>query len=197
LIKSVINEDQAAARLELLAIEQGSAPELTKNIGRKLVGSLQDAPKPTPASAPIEVTELPLGDARPQIAEVGFLKPAANRIPPSDQIGSPLLDSGKIYATGLFAHSPSRYVFDLGGKWKQLRGEAGLHTAFQPYAVGVVFVIKTDGHEVFRSGAIHGSTKPAYAVDLNDVKTLELIVEKASEGNSANWGLWLDPILSR
>lgn len=25
-------------------------------------------------------------------------------------------DSGKIYSTGLFAHSPSRYVFDLGGK---------------------------------------------------------------------------------
>jgi hypothetical protein len=107
------------------------------------------------------------------------------------------LDSGKIYATGLWAHSPSRYVFDLGGKWKSLRGEAGLHTAIQPYAWGVVFVIKTDGREVFRSLAIRGPTKPSYTVDLTGVKTLELIVEKASEQNGCNWGLWLDPVVSR
>ena len=104
---------------------------------------------------------------------------------------------GKIYATGLWAHSPSRYVFDLGGKWKSLRGEAGLHTAMQPHAFGVVFVIKTDGREVFRSLAIRGPTRPSYDIDLTGVKTLELIVEKASERNGGNWGLWLDPVLSR
>ena len=158
---------------------------------------MRDEPKPVPASVPPAVTELALGDAQPQIAEVGWFKPAANRIPPNSEVGSPLLDSGKIYATGLWAHSPSRYVFDLGGKWKSLHGEAGLHTAMQPYAFGVVFVIKTDGREVFRSLAIRGPIKPSYAVDLTGVKTLELIVEKASERNGGNWGLWLDPVLSR
>ena len=85
----------------------------------------------------------------------------------------------------------------LAGKWKHLRGEAGLHTAMQPHAFGVVFVIKTDGREVYRSLAMRGPTKPSYDLDLMGVKTLELIVEKAAERNGGNWGLWLDPVLSR
>ena len=197
LVRAVVHDDAAAARKELLALEQGSAPELTKTIARKLVGTLRDEPKPAPANVPPEVAELALGDAQPQLAEVGWLKPAANRIPLNSEVGSPLLDSGKIYATGLWAHSPSRYVFDLGGKWKSLHGEAGLHTAMQPHAFGVVFVIKTDGREVFRSLAIRGPTKPSYTVDLSGVRTLELIVENASDRNFHNWGLWLGPVLSR
>lgn len=73
------------------------------------------------------------------------------------------------------ALAPPRYVFYLGGKWKSLRGEAGLHTAMQPYAFGVGFVIKADGREVYRSLAIRGPTNPSYTVDLTGVKTLELI----------------------
>ncbi|MDB6112848.1 MAG: hypothetical protein JWR69_4598 [Pedosphaera sp.] len=196
LSKAVIHGELDAARSELLSIEKSSAPELAKTIARKLVSTLQNEPKPTPVDVPPQVTKLPLGDARPQVAEVGWLKPAANRIPLSEEIESPWLDSGKIYATGLYAHAPSRYVYDLGGKWKKLRGEAGLHTAFQPYG-SVVFVIKTDGKEVFRSPSIRESAKASYDVNVTGAKTLELIVEKAEKRNSGNWGLWLDPMLSQ
>lgn len=197
LINAVMLEDAAAARTELARVEQSSAPDLTKTIARKLAGTLIPDPKPAPGDVPREVATLPLGDARPELAEVGWLKPAANRIPPSDEIASPLLDSGNIYATGLFAHAPSRYVYDLGGKWKTLRGEAGLHTAFQPYAYGIVFVIKTDGREVFRSEIVRGTKQARYEVDVTGVKTLELVVEKANDQNGGNWGLWLDPTLFR
>jgi hypothetical protein len=169
---------------------------LGKDIARKLVATLQAAPKPNPADASAKIIQLPLGDSHPQTAEVGWLKPAANRIPQNGEIESPLLDSGKVYATGLYAHSPSRYVFDLGGKWKRLRGEAGLHTVHQPHG-SVVFVIKTDGKEVFRSRIIRGATKASYDVDVTSVKRLELIVDKAYSGNGGNWGLWLDPTLFR
>ena len=158
---------------------------------------MENEPKPAPADVPPDVTKLPLGDARPELAEVGWLKPAANRIPLNGEIESPLLDSGKIHATGLFAHAPSRYVYDLGSKWKTLRGEAGLHTAFQPYAFGIVFVIKTDGKEVFRSSIIRGAKQVRYDLDLTGVKTLELLVDKAYDQNGGNWGLWLDPTLFR
>lgn len=200
-LKSLINavklEDLTAARAELARVEQSDDSELAKTVARKLVATLANEPKPVPADVAPEVTTLPLGDARPQSAEVGWLQPTANRIPPGDQIASPLLDSGKIYATGLFAHAPSRYVFDLGGKWKTLRGEAGLHTAFQPHAYGVVFVVKTDGKEAFRSDAIRGSKHASYDLDVTGVKTLELLVEKTTDQNGANWSLWLDPTLSR
>jgi len=197
MIKAVLNEDVRAARSELVRIQQSRASELAKTVARKLVAALENEPKLAPADVSPKVTRLPLGDLRPELAEVGWLKPAANHIPLNDEIESPLLDSGKIYATGLFAHSPSRYVYDLGGKWKSLRGDAGLHTAFQSSAFGVVFVIKTDGREVFRSSIIRGSKHAPYEVDVTGVKTLELQVDKAFDQNGGNWGLWLDPTLSR
>jgi hypothetical protein len=197
MIKAVIQEDAAGARKELARIEQSSATELEKTVAQHLEAALENEPKPAPADVPPDVTKLPLGDARPELAEVGWLKPAANRIPLNGEIESPLLDSGKIHATGLFAHAPSRYVYDLGSKWKTLRGEAGLHTAFQPYAFGIVFVIKTDGKEVFRSSIIRGAKQVRYDLDLTGVKTLELLVDKAYDQNGGNWGLWLDPTLFR
>lgn len=197
LIREVIREDMGAARKALINMEQSSASALEKTVARKLAAALENPPKPAPVDAPSEVAELPLGDARPEFAKVGWLKPQANRIPLNEQIPSPLLDAGKIHATGLFAHAPSRYVYDLGGKWKTLRGDAGLHTAFQPYALGIVCVIKTDGQEVFRSPVIRGATQAHFEVEVAGVKTLELRVEKAYDQNGGNWGLWLDPTLFR
>ena len=197
LILAVNEQNVTAARLELVEIEHSGATELEKSVAQKLEATLENKPKPVPSDEPPGVLSLALGDARPELAEVGWLTPTGNRIPLNDQIESPLVDSGKIYATGLFAHAPSRYVFDLGGKWKTLRGEAGLHTAFQGDAYGVVFVIKADGKEVFRSAAVNGSDRPRYNLNLAGVQTLELIVEKATDQNGGNWGLWLDPTLFR
>lgn len=184
------------AKAALHKLDEGNAPKAAKEISQKLIASL-DSPKSTPAAAPDEIKKLPLGDATPQSAEVGWLKPAQNRVPTNDNVPSPLLDSGKIYATGLYAHSPSRYTFDLAGKWKTLRGEAGIHSLHQPYAVGVVFVIKADGKEVFRSAVIRGSSKASYDLNVSGAKSLDLIVEKASDRNGNNWALWLDPTLFR
>jgi hypothetical protein len=197
LVTDVLQEDAVAARKELARIERSNATDLEKAVAQKLAASLGNDPKPTPADIPSGVSEALLGDLRPERAEVGWLKPTANRIPLNEQIQSPFLDCGKVYATGLFAHAPSRYVYELGGKWTRLRGEAGLHTTFQPYAAGVVFVIKTDGKEAFRSSTVRGSDQARYDVALTGVETLELVVEKAIAQNGGNWALWLDPILSR
>lgn len=197
-----VGEAVAGGRLEnaqaaLQKLEASPASEFTKEIARKSVAALKDDLKSGPAQAPATMTQLALGDARPESAQVGWLKPSANRLPPNSEVESPFLDSGRIHATGLFAHSPSRYVFDLGGKWKKLKGEAGLESRHQSYAAGVVFVIKSDGREVFRSKIIRQAAKAGYDLDVANVKTLELIVEKATAGNAGNWGLWLDPMLSR
>ncbi len=193
---AVGRNERGEAEAALKEIEKSSAPDLAKAIARKLVGTLSGETKPSPADAPSETTELALGDARPTSAEVGWLKPAANRIPPNDQITSPLLDSGKPYATGLYAHAPSKYVFDLDGKWKELSGTAGLHTLQQPYG-SVVFIIKADGKEVFRSATVRGAKHADYKLNVAGVRKLELLVDNAGNGNGNDWGLWLEPILSR
>lgn len=197
LVKAVINADIGAAQTALATLNKSDAAAYVKAVGRNVEATLEPETRVSPEDAPPSVAELALGDAQPRIAEVGWLKPAANRIPPNSEVQSPLLDSGRLYATGLYAHSPSRYVFELGGKWDTLRGEAGLHTSFQPYAFGVIFVIKTDGKEVFRSPEIRGTTRPHYEVNLRRVNTLELITEQARSRNGGNWALWLEPTLSR
>ncbi|HZI31384.1 MAG TPA: NPCBM/NEW2 domain-containing protein, partial [Candidatus Binatia bacterium] len=156
------NTDAATA---LQTLEQSKASDLTKNIALKLVGTLDDSPKPKPAAVSMTISKFALGDTQPESAKVGWLKPAANRVPLDPGVRSPLLDCGHLYATGLYAHAPSEYVFDLGGKWKELRGEAGLHTLQQPYG-SVIFIIKTDGKEVFRSDVIHGAKKAKYQIDV-------------------------------
>ena len=180
----------------LRALEVSDAPEQAKLIGRQLAATLGTLPKPIPATVPASVSRLALGDAEPESAEVGWLAPAANRIPLESGISSPLLDSGRVYATGLYAHAPSKYVFNLDGKWNELSGTAGLHTDRQ--AIGsVIFIIKADDREVFRSGRIESARKARYQVNLAGVKKLQLIVEPAANNNSWDWALWLDPTLSR
>jgi hypothetical protein len=195
--EAVAHKNTKAAQAALQELEASQAPALTKEIARKLAATLDTAPKLSPAKVPATITQLALGDAQPQSAEVGWLKPAANRVPLESGIPLPFLDSGTLYATGLYAHSPSRYVYNLSGHWKQLRGEAGLHTVQQPYAAGAVFVIKADGKELFRSPAVRGDRKVHYDVPLAGAKTLELLVENADQHNYNNWSLWLDPTLSR
>ena len=197
ILGDVMLEDADAARQDLVQLEKSQATEFEKTIARKLAATLTNDPKSAPADVRPEITQISLGDTKAESAEVGWLEPAANRIPLSAEVASPLLDSGKVYATGLFAHSPSRYVFNLDGKWSRLRGDAGLHTVFQPHAYGVVFIIKGDGRELFRSATIRGATQAHYDLDLTGLKTLELITEKAREQNGGNWALWLDPMLSR
>jgi hypothetical protein len=85
----------------------------------------------------------------------------------------------------------------LGGRWNRLRGDAGLHTAFQGKAFGVIFVIKADGREVYRSTAVRSSNHVHYDVDVKGVMTLELVVEKAADRNGGNWAIWLEPVLFR
>jgi len=197
LADAVENGRLADAQRALAKIRKSETPELEKTIARNLVDTLRGKPKPSPAGVAADVATVMLADTQPRESTVGWLTPSANRIPTNPQIDSPLLDCGTLFATGFFAHSPSRYVFDLDGKWKNLHGEGGLHTAMQAYAYGVIFIIKADGKEVYRSSTIRGSKKAEYDLDITGVKTLELMVDKASERNGGNWALWLDPQLNR
>ncbi len=193
---AVNKDDLKAARLELAKLEKSIASNQAKTIAQKLVATLEAGSKLVPAEAPTNIAELPLGDARWKTATVGWLEPTANRIPPNNEVNWPLLDCGKYYATGLFAHAPSRYVYDLGGKWSRLRGEAGLHTAKQELG-SVEFIIKADGKEVFHSSVLRKPGRVNYDLDLTGIETIELIVADGGDGISSDWGLWLDPILSR
>lgn len=82
---AVANNRLSAAQEALRKLEASKTPELGRVVAHKLVATLRSDPKPSPADVPAKIIQLPLGDALPQTAEVGWLKPAANRIPPNDE----------------------------------------------------------------------------------------------------------------
>ena len=61
----------------------------------------------------------------------------------------------------------------------------------------VVFVIKLDGKEIWRSKKTQEGALREFSIDVSKANLLELITEDAGDGTGSDWGLWLEPILSR
>ncbi len=146
------------------------------------------------ADIPAATKEFPLSKITPAEAAVGWQKPAYDHLP---RDGAPLLVSGaELFATGIYAHAPARHAYDFpdGSNWKKLTGKCGL-----PIQNGgsVVFIIKADGKDVFRSPTTEHGTTHAYDIDLRGVNQLELITQDAGDGKAADWALWLAPMLGR
>jgi hypothetical protein len=109
--------------------------------------------------------------------------------------GNPLPIAGsRLLTRGLYAHAPARHVWDLGGKWARLAGTAGLADG---HAGSVVFTIIADGRELWHSKLIKEGGAESYDVSVKDAQQLELIVSDGGDGNRSDWGLWLEPTLTR
>jgi len=61
----------------------------------------------------------------------------------------------------------------------------------------VVFVIRGDGKELFRSPTIRDHRVREVTIVVADVDVLELLVENGGDGNAGDWGVWLSPGLAR
>jgi hypothetical protein len=108
--------------------------------------------------------------------------------------GALLKCAGRLFARGLYGHAPSAYRWDLAGSWKTLTGHAGMADGKNGT---VVFIIVGDGKELWRSKKIEAGGLAEYTVGVDRVKELELRVTNADDGNASDWGVWLDPVLTR
>ncbi len=135
-----------------------------------------------------------VGDLRWDEAAVGWAKPLRNQVLVEGD-ASPLLSvGGTFFDSGLYAHAPARHVLQLDGQWKQLTTQYGLQDGHDG---SVVFVIKGDGKELYRSAVVRDRTVREQTVELPGIKKLELLVEDAGDGTRADWGVWLAPQLQR
>lgn len=148
--------------------------------------------KAVPAAEEPDATGvMPLSSCLPTEARVGWLKPAYDHLPRPEAV---IESAGRLYEAGIYAHAPALHRYDLAGRWKRLQGQCGLPTQ---RGGSVVFVIKADGQEMFRSATLNPGTTASYDVDLTGVGMLELVTEDAGDGNAADWGVWLGPKLLR
>ncbi|WAC18007.1 NPCBM/NEW2 domain-containing protein [Luteolibacter sp. SL250] len=132
-----------------------------------------------------------LSEASMTGSKVGYGKAKPNRLP-DDAL---LLSCGaRLFSRGIYAHAPASHRWDLGGKWKTLKGHAGFPDGIS--SGSCEFVIKGDGKELWRSGKTTPGTLRSYELAMDGVKELEFTVEDAGDGIQSDWGCWFEPELS-
>lgn len=138
-------------------------------------------------------TSFPLSKIKPEEVSVGWGQPAYDHVPRPEGL---IISGNELFDRGIYAHAPARHVyrFSENSDWEKLSGKCGL-----PNQRGgsVVFVIKADGEEVFRSPVLEPGKTESYEIDLKGVRELELITEDAGDGKAVDWGYWLAPTLTR
>jgi hypothetical protein len=133
-----------------------------------------------------------LADVKWKQAKVGWGRPFRNRV--ADKNRPWLQVGGEFFESGFYAHAQARYTFSPGKKWKRLQSGFGL----QDGAGGsVVFVVRGDGKELFRSKLIKDHRVRKLNLDISTVNELEFVVEDGGDGPRSDWGVWLAPRLER
>jgi hypothetical protein len=100
----------------------------------------------------------------------------------------------KVFESGLYGHATSSYVFDLGNHWKTFKSNYGIQDNHEG---SVVFVVRGDGKELFRSRLITDHRLRQVEVDVTGVQRLVLMIEDGGNGNGNDWGVWIEPKLER
>ncbi|MBN1917704.1 MAG: NPCBM/NEW2 domain-containing protein [Verrucomicrobia bacterium] len=137
-----------------------------------------------------DVREVQLSTAGWESASVGWERPMRDRIPD----GAPLESGKQFYEFGLYAHADSSYVYNLEGKWERFTAVCGLQNEVEG---SVVFAVKCDGKEVFRSDLINDWTEVPVDLDVTGVRKLELIATDGGDGKWADCSVWFAPTVTR
>jgi hypothetical protein len=143
---------------------------------------------------PANISVIKVADLKMESATVGWGQPVRNQVLPEGTASCLIEVGGVFFESGLYAHAPARHLLRLDGKWTRFTTKYGLQDGHNG---SVVFVIKGDGKELFRSKTVRDHTAREQAVPVARVKLLELIVEDAGDGTNGDWGVWLDPQLRR
>ena len=171
----------------LLGKEESTPPELLRK-AKHFLRLLDTLPTAPPATIPANQISFDLSDAEFEEAKTGW-GPIRRRNVPEDV----LIEVGdEFFESGLYAHAPSLFRVRLDGKWETFETGFGLQNG---HGGSVVFVIKGDGRELFRSETITVRQLRRATVSVKGMDVLELIAEDAGDGNNSDWGMWVEPIL--
>ena len=88
--------------------------------------------------------------------------------------GRTLTLNGTTYAKGLGVHASSSLTYSLGGNYNRFQSFIGIDDEVGSSG-NVIFIVRADGNEIFRSGALTGASATQFVdLDVAGVQTLEL-----------------------
>ena len=186
-----VNAKKSDAARQFLAAPAVVADARLRQLAQRLIATLN--PKLiAPADVPPATRTVPLSDLKAMREETGYGAPLRDRLP---EPGGMLIAGGKIYAHGFYAHAVATHEWQLDGTWKNLSGVAGI-ADLKDGSVGAV--IEGDGKVLWQSTTLkQGHTTAAFDAKLEGVKHLVLKMTDAGDGKSSDWGVWLEPVISR
>lgn len=184
-------------RMAVVAAEAKEAHPKASALHKKLAHyqKLASASPPRPLDKlPATMKSVQLAEVEFEAAATGWGKAFRNQVFHDGDASGLLEVGGTFFESGLYAHAPARHAVRLNKGWKTLHTKYGLQDG---HAGSVVFVIKADGREVFRSLAISDHQVHEQVLSVAGTALLELIVEDAGDGNNSDWAVWLEPELRR
>lgn len=140
----------------------------------------------------IEIPEF----ARPVAAHTGFGRITSRK----DQlVGLTLAVGGQAISEKnfIFAHANSRLEYELPRKkWSRFEFSTGLDDVGGADVGSVVYVVRGDGAELFRSPVIRPLEQPhSYSVSVTNITRLELLITDAGNGCTNDEAYWIEPNL--
>jgi len=189
------------ARLEARAFTDDSiiAAAPTPEAARQLRGLRAVLDPATPFDLPTVSGDTAfLSDAAWTEAQVGWGKVARNHYWFDEHIHNGVLFrlGGERFDKGLYAHSSSRYVFPVAGKWKTFTATIGLQDGAADQG-SAIFTVRGDGRELYRSKVLRVGQRDEVKANIARVKKLELLTEGGEGHNHNSWAIWAAPQVQR
>ena len=149
--------------------------------------------------APIDVNEDTAALSRLQwaSAKVGWGRPARDQYYIDRNVKDAVFleSADEFFPRGLYAHAPSRYVFELNGKWKTFAATAALQKGT---SIGSgIFRVMGDGKLLHETKLLSGTNTEKIRVNVESVQKIELAIDSGKPGNAQCWTIWGNPTLSR
>jgi hypothetical protein len=188
-VAAVNSGKQEDADRAVAALEKTQPETRVMETARVLAGTLSSPAPVAPAAHPGNICHL--SDAGMAAAQVGYGPVVINRLPAPECL---FIAGGRLFPRGLYAHAPARHAWDLGGKWHKLTGTAALAAGHDG---SVVCIVVADGKAIWRSPKLRGGDAVPFDLEVGGVQNLEFKVTDAMDGNRADWGVWLEPSLTR
>ncbi|MGL4942600.1 MAG: NPCBM/NEW2 domain-containing protein [Thermoguttaceae bacterium] len=190
--KAFLSGDAAALEREVAA-SKDAPNDVKQELQRRAVHLAKLRQSDAPLIVASEVTaenRLDLTQAVSAKATTGWGPPRCGTVPEDVfiQVG------GSFFESGLYAHAPSLYRFALGKKWSRFDVKCGLQDG---HSGSVVFVIRGDDKELFRSEKVTPAKLVPATIDVSGIESLEMIVEDGGDGTNSDWGVWIEPTLTR
>ena len=182
----------AAKEIEFL-IENGT-DQPTVQLAKEILSAHRDLAEPTlvPSKIDAAIAEVMLSRCKPSSSKVGWGGPMFDCVPNPTVV---LKAGHRPFASGIFAHAPAEYMYQLDAKWNRFQGSV----AIQDYLrVGsVAFEIFGDGKSLWQSGLVQFNRRVDFDLDISSVRELKLVVNNGGDSNNSDWAVWLVPRLSR